>query len=437
MSTAGARRVASTVFAAVALVLTSGGPALAAPPECTQPPSQTAVAEFPQRLDLFDYCSDPDPDDELTFDVSTAPVHGTAEISDGFLFYTSAEGYLGQDSVSFTATAGGESTVPPLTVLFTVVANQPPSCPAELEFEFEFDEPISFDPYFDCEDDGDIVDFPIVEPPDHGSLELYDYFEGFIYTPDAGFPGADSFTVIAEDHAGALSDPIRVTVRANRAPTCVVQRTVGVPFLGRVTVDPRTTCSDPDGDAISFAIVSAPVNGRLEPGAGTLDYVPNPGFSGFDRLLYRARDAADAPSNLAAIDFHVAPPLLPPAVPFDVTAPVLGVARAGAGKLAAVRRNGLKLRLSSNESGTAFVRVDVSRRTARSLGIDRKATGPVEVGRVTKTLVAGDNEVVVRLSTRARRRLARARRVTLNVLVIGRDASRNSAVKRLNVTLRR
>ena len=436
MRTSCARRAVSTAWAAVALALASAGPALAAPPQCTQPPPQTAVAEFPTALDLFEFCSDPDPG-ELTFAVSTAPAHGTAEISDGILLYTSAASHVGPDTISFTATAGGETTAPQ-TIFIMVVANQAPSCPAEIGLELESGEPITFDPYFECEDDGDIVDFPILEPPDHGSLEPYDYFEGFIYTPAPGYLGLDTFTVVAEDHAGARSEPILIKVFApNRPPTCLVQLTVSVSFVDRVTVDPRTTCSDPDGDAVSFVIVSPPVNGRLEPAAaGTLDYIPDPVFVGFDRLLYRVEDPVGARSNLAALDFLVSPRLVL-AGPADVSAPDAGVARAGPARLGQVRRSGLRLRLSSNESGTALVKLSVTKRTARRLRIDRKAKGPVEVGRVTQVLSSGDTDVVVRLTTRARRGFGRTRRVTVSVFAVVRDNAGNAATERLELVLRR
>jgi hypothetical protein len=434
MGAAGARRVASTAFAAVLLVLTSDGSALADPPVCTSPSTQTAVSGFPEEVSLVELCSHPGPD-ELSFSVPTDPPHGTAETSEGFLYYTSDPGYVGPDTVSFTATAGGETTAS--TVPFMVVANQPPTCPAELAFVVEPEEPSSFDPHFRCQDDGDIVDFSILEPPDHGSLDAYDYDEGFIYTSASGFTGVDQFKVVAEDHAGVRSQPIVITMQvANVRPSCKDQLTVSVPFGGTVTVDPRTTCSDANGDVVSFVVVIAPSNGRLTSGAGgTLVYVANPAFIGYDRLLYRVSDGG-LRSNLAALDFLVSPPVLPAFAP-DLTAPDVSVGRVGAGKLGAVRRNGLKLRLSSDEGGTAVVRLSVTRRIARRLRLDRRATAPVEVGRATQVLAAGETEIVVRLTTRARRAFGRAKRVPLTVVASVRDTFGNTATERLRMMLRR
>ena len=97
--------------------------------------------------------------------------------------------------------------------------------------------------------------------------------------------------------------------------------------------------------------------------------------------------------------------------------------RAGAQKLGAVRKRGLKVRLVSDEASVATIELALTKRIARRHGIDRKAKRPVVVGRVTKTLLAGVNEITVRLSKRARRRLASVKRVTISVLVSGRDTA--------------
>ena len=89
------------------------------------------------------------------------------------------------------------------------------------------------------------------------------------------------------------------------------------------------------------------------------------------------------------------------------------------------------------EASVATIELSVTKRIARRLGIDRKAKRPIVVGRVTKTLLAGDNEVIVRLTKRARRRLASVKRVTIAVVGSGRDNAGNTASETLKVTLRR
>jgi hypothetical protein len=440
MSAACTRKVASTACAAVALLLASGGVAQAAPPACTPPPPQTTLANLSLQIGADAFCSDPD-GDPLTFAISTPPAHGTAQVFDSWLVYVPADGYVGDDSFEFTA-SDGTNTTAPVTVAITVEENQPPTCPTPLAFEVEPGTPTSYDPYFDCEDDGYIVTFELVDPPAHGTVGPYDPFVGFTYTPAAGYQGADFFTVIARDHAGEPSDPVRIDVTIlgpNHAPSCVTPVTVTMPVGARRPLDPRTTCSDPDGDPVFPELIVGPSHGHFEFGAtGVIEYVADAGYAGTDRITYRVRDRRGAVSNEAVIDFVIGDRPPPPASPTaDRIAPTLDLARVGGQKLAAVRRRGLKLRLSSDEAGSAIVELSVTRRTARRVRIDRKATGPVVIGRVKKTLVAGDNEVTVKLSKRAQRRLASVKRVTILVRVDGLDQAGNAARAFLRVTLRR
>ena len=248
--------------------------------------------------------------------------------------------------------------------------------------------------------------------------------------------------MIAIDEFDLESDPmvVNVTVLApNRPPTCVTPVTVKVGAGGRAPLDSRTTCSDPDGDTFSVELVVGPRHGHFEFNAsGLIDFVPDPGYTGTDQFTYRARDRRGGTSNVATVNLVIGDlPARPQPPAPDVTAPAFELTRAGAQKLGAVRKRGLKLRLVSSEAGVATIEVAVTKRTARRYGINRKAKRPVVVGRATKTLVAGDNAITVRLSKRARRRLASVKRVTISVLVSSRDAAGNTAHETLKVKLRR
>lgn len=438
MSASYVRPVATTAVAVVAFLFVSVGSAKAAPPACVTPPAQTTVVDLPLELYAWTFCADPDAE-PLTFAISAAPAHGTAQVFGGFLEYRPEPGFLGDDGFSFTA-SDGTSTTPPVAVTVSVAENQPPVCASPVSLEAEPGTTTSLFAGAFCDDEGSFLDFEVVDEPEHGMVEWDDPFYAFRYTPNAGYQGPDAFTLVASDHAGAESDPILVDVTVlgpNHAPTCVTPITVVLPVGGRRELDHRTTCSDPDGDATFPELLVAPAHGRLELGpTGVVTYVADPGYSGNDRLVYRVRDRRDGISNDAVVDFVIGdPPPIPQ--PPDRTPPVLDLARLGGQKLGAVRRRGLKLRVTTNEPGTATVEAAVSRRTARRLRIDRRATGPVIVGRLTKVLVAGDNRVTVRLSKGARQRLDSARRVTLLVSVGIRDQAGNAGRDTLQLILRR
>jgi hypothetical protein len=448
-----ARRVTSTACAAVALALTLGGSALAAPPVCTAPPPQTVVEGTQLILSGPQYCPDPRP---LVFTVGAAS-HGMTLAQGDFFGYGPDAGYTGPDAFELTASAGTETSAP-VTVTVTVTENQPPTCPATRRLHFLPDTPGNFNPYEGCLDDVFLFRDPeVADEPDHGALSPPDpIFRQLLYTPEAGYEGMDAFTLVLKDHLEEAAQVVfEVLIGPNRAPTCVTPVALQVPVDGRLPLDHRNACSDPDGDAISPEVVTFPSNGHFEGVPPAVEYVPDPGYSGTDRIVYRVRDVLGAPSNDAVVDITVGdpsddppeddPPAQQPpqqqpkaqAAPPDLDAPTFALSRAAPQRLAAVRRNGLKLRLASDEAGTATIALTVSKRTARRLKIDRKASGPVVVGQTTKTLQPGDNDVVVRFTHRARRRLAGARRVAISVIVTGRDAAGNTTRETLTVTLRR
>jgi hypothetical protein len=430
-------------MAAVALVLTSAGVAHGAPPTCVAPSPQTVAQGSFLSIDAGTLCSDPE-GSPLSFEVSTPPAHGLAGVVGTLLGYSPEAGYVGPDAFAFTASDGTEISQP-VTVSITVAPNPPPSCPASTPFEAEPDTPTSFEPRAACHDDGFIAGGAIVAQPQHGTLAAFDPLAGFVYTPAAGYRGPDAFTVTVTDDAGQVSGEMLVEVTVlgpNRVPTCVTPVTVRVPAGGRATLDHRNTCTDPDGDTMSPLLVTPPAHGHFELGpTGIVDFVADPGYVGTDRFVYRVEDRRGGLSNDAVIDLVIGDPPTgpsspPPPLP-DVAGPALKVGRSGAQTLAAVRRRGLELLLTSAEAGTVTIELSVSKRTARRVKIKRNAKGPVVVGRANGLLHAGDNEVAVRLSRRAKRRLRRVERLTLLVSATARDRLGNTSQAKLRVKLRR
>ena len=122
--------------------------------------------------------------------------------------------------------------------------------------------------------------------------------------------GSDSFTYRASD--GQLtSEPATVTItitgapQPNRSPICE-DRSMSVPVGGSDTV--RPTCSDPDGDPLTFQIVAQGVNGVVEvTDNGRLRYTANPGATGSDTFVYRASDGA-LQSGTASVNVTIGAP---------------------------------------------------------------------------------------------------------------------------------
>jgi hypothetical protein len=95
----------------------------------------------------------------------------------------------------------------------------------------------------------------------------------------------------------------------DRAPVC---QNVGASTTNNSAVTVTMSCSDPDGDAITYQKVSDPARGTLAGIQGNhVSYGPQPGTTGTDSFRYRAV-AAGVPSDPATAFVNVSNPPPPP-----------------------------------------------------------------------------------------------------------------------------
>ncbi|MDX1944523.1 MAG: Ig-like domain-containing protein [Pirellulaceae bacterium] len=167
------------------------------------------------------------------------------------------------------------------------------------------DEPLVSEPAAilanDTGPDGSSLSAELFRGPDHGKLELAD--DGsFVYTPDAGFLGMDSFVYAATD-GESISELAAVTFLVgdgNHAPVAANDSfstsedtpliVSGAGILGNDT--------DADGDALSI-VAGSPLHGTLElADDGSFVYTPDADFTGLDGFSYYVNDGS-ADSHVA------------------------------------------------------------------------------------------------------------------------------------------
>jgi Ca2+-binding RTX toxin-like protein len=163
--------------------------------------------------------------------------------------------------------------------------------------------------------------FFISDAPDNGTLgnitTLSNLSALINYTPDTNFVGNDSFTYVAIDDKGVVSNigTIRVLIDdiGGNAP-------VAIDSL--VTLDEDTSipiqldASDPDvNDDLTYSIELQPVSGKIvsfSSSTGSLVYEPDPNFNGNDAFLFKAVDQDRLESNIATVEITVNPINDPP-----------------------------------------------------------------------------------------------------------------------------
>jgi MYXO-CTERM domain-containing protein len=259
--------------------------------------------------------SDPD-GDSLTFSIVSQPQHGKVKLNDastGAYTYTPKAGYAGSDSFSFKANDGHlDSNTATVNI---TVSN---TAPVAKDGTLATDENKAASGTLKASDpDGDALTFSIVKQPQHGKVTLDDASKGaYTYTPAKDYAGKDSFSFKANDGtADSNTAKVSITVKSTNKPP--------VASDGTLTTDAGKAASgtlkasDPDGDALTFSIVSQPKHGQVtldNASTGAYTYTPDDGYSGSDGFSFKANDG-QADSNTAKVSITVNAPAPPPPPP--------------------------------------------------------------------------------------------------------------------------
>ena len=228
--------------------------------------------------------------DAVSFSVLTAPASGTLTGTAPSLTYTPAVGFTG--TASFTYSASDSTSTSAAATVSIEVQNVPPVADA---LSASTTPGTAVAVMFSGSDiNGQTLTFAVATPPAHGSL--IGTPPSLTYTPTAGYAGTDSFTYQANDGI-ALSAPALVSIIINTNPVAPA-RTVTTP---EDTATPANlTTTDPDGQPLTYTVLTLPVHGALSGTAPALTYTPQLNYFGPDAFTYRVSDpyADSAPGTV-------------------------------------------------------------------------------------------------------------------------------------------
>lgn len=252
--------------------------------------------------------SDPN-GDALTFLPGTIqPAHGTVTINPGGSFiYNPDAGFSGNDQFTFKVNDGTADSLDATVIVHvgTVVNTSPMAFPQTINVDFE----TTFDGQLNALDvDGDVLTFSAgTVSAAHGAVVIND--DGsFTYTPDNGYIGDDLFSFNVNDGTASSIEAL-VTVHVATGTS------TGAPTVsagsGDLNADEDFVSSlaplafDPDGDTLTFQIVSNPAHGTVSlSDDGNFIYTPNNGFNGVDSFVFKANDGTHD-SNTATFTLNV------------------------------------------------------------------------------------------------------------------------------------
>jgi len=234
--------------------------------------------------------------DTLTYSLSSNSSNGSVSLNPatGAFVYTPNANYNGSDSFVVTVSDGnGGTTTSTITIGITPVNDAPLSGNQNLTT----DENVAlggaisaFDP------DGDTLTYSVSGVPANGTLVLNPTTGSFVYTPNVGYTGGDSFVVtISDGNGGTTTSTVNIGINTivpiNQAPTANNDSTTTDEGTA-VIVAVRSNDTDPDGDSLTVSAVTQGSNGSvvIDAVTGNPIYTPNAGFTGTDNFTYTIND---------------------------------------------------------------------------------------------------------------------------------------------------
>jgi uncharacterized protein YjiK len=246
--------------------------------------------------------------DALSFTVTTAPAHGVLSGTAPDLTYTPDTNWYGEDAIAFTVSDGLETSGPAQVTITVIPVNDVPVA-APQTLTGDEDNVVSI-LLSGTDIDGDVLDFSIITPPAHGVLS--GTLPNLTYLPAADWNGTDSFEFAVSDGAATSASAV-VTLNIgplNDVPLALAQS----PTTEEDTAMALTlTGIDPDGDALTYTVLTQPVHGILSGTAPGLTYTPEADWHGADSVDFMVQDASGA--SLPATVTLIVTPVNDPPVP--------------------------------------------------------------------------------------------------------------------------
>jgi len=229
--------------------------------------------------------------DSLGFTLLTPPTNGSLVLDPvtGQFTYTPNQDYNGSDSFVVTVDDGHGGTTTSTVTIGVLPVNDAPVT-SNIHLTTPEDTPVSSQ-VVATDVDGDTLSYLISSQPAHGSVSLNPATGQFTYTPNASYNGGDSFVVTVSDGNGGTTTSI-VTIGVLPVNDAPVAANLNLTTPMETPVSGQVSAFDPDGDTLTFTLVSGPANGsvNLNPATGAFVFTPDTGFSGSTSFVVSVSD---------------------------------------------------------------------------------------------------------------------------------------------------
>ncbi|GAA1598451.1 Ig-like domain-containing protein [Actinoplanes couchii] len=243
--------------------------------------------ETPVTLDPAKDSTDPN-GDTLTVTATGTPGHGTVvRNNDGTLTYTPAPGFTGTDTFTYTISDGTDTATGTITI---TVSNAPPTAGNDTYTVNSNASNVLDVLANDSDPNNDPLTITIDTPPGHGTAQVVN--GKIVYKPADGYHGTDTFHYTISDGKGGTAGAT-VSVTVVDVPPEAKPDTATTATNEPVSLNVLANDSDPNGDTLTLAAVTAPTHGKVTfTAAGVVTYTPDDGYYGIDTFTYTCLDPA-------------------------------------------------------------------------------------------------------------------------------------------------
>jgi large repetitive protein len=239
--------------------------------------------------------SDPDGNPIITDSIMTQPLHGTVVINSGnTITYIPNGTFSGTDSFQYQIHDVTSVNPQPLTatawVYVTVVnCTTPPTALNDTALNISGATSIKVL----ANDKGLTLTTTFVSAPQHGTASI-DASGAVIYTPAAGFSGADHFDYTVCSAAGCCATAsVYVTVAPFNHPPVANNDITATAKNQSQLISVMINDNDPDNNPIHVTNTTSPIHGTVTVGTNnTIIYTPNANYTGLDSFTYTICDTS-------------------------------------------------------------------------------------------------------------------------------------------------
>lgn len=188
--------------------------------------------------------------------------NGSASVIGNNIIYTPKHQFVGSDSIKVKATdVGGLDVVGDISIEVYGVNQAPLS--ASLRMYAREGQPSGVTrPVIHDENVWDVFSYEVVTQPKYGEVLAFE--DGYVYTPNPGFYGNDTFNFRVVDAGGEYVEGVAVVsiTLENYAPTSISPEVIH--FIEGVGGEQRMRATDPNGwDDFVFTVIEQPSHGNI------------------------------------------------------------------------------------------------------------------------------------------------------------------------------